>query len=264
MTRPNILLHDLREGRRGLIGWSIGIVATVGVMGAFWPSMRDMADIAQFLEAYPEEMRELFNIDAMTSGSGFLNVELFSIMLPIIFIVFGITGGARLLGGEEETGTMEVLASVGVSRSRILAEKLGVLVLGVGTLWVVTAVSTVLTSALFDMGVPTGEAVASSLAMALLGLEFGAIALAAAALTGTRGRSAAIGSVLAVGAYLFYIAGAFVDWLDDWRILSPFEQAIGEGPLGYGLRWPLLALVAVAVAAVAIALPVFDRRDVGT
>lgn len=262
MMRPSILLHDLRDGRRSMAGWSVGIVATVGIMGAFWPSMRDMADFAQFLDAYPEEMRELFNIDAMASGSGFLNVELFSIMLPIIFIVFGITRGARLIGGEEEAGTLEILASVGVPRWRILVEKLAVLVIGVGVLWAVTAVSTVAASAMFDMGVPAGEALASSLAMALLGLEFGSIAFSASALTGARGRSAGVASVLAVGAYLFYIAGAFVDWLESWRILSPFEQAIGNGPLGYGLRWPLLALLAVTACAIGVAMPVFERRDV--
>lgn len=259
-----ILGHDLRQARRGLVGWSVGVAATVGIMGAFWPSMSDMADLGQFLDAYPAEFRELFNIDAMTSGSGFLNVELFSIMLPIIFIVFGITRGARLLGGEEEDGTLEILASLGTTRRSILGQKLAVLVVSIGLLWVVTVVSVVVTSAVFDMGVDTGEAFAASTAMALFGIEFGAIAFAVAAVTGTRSRSAALASVLAVGAYLFYIAGAFVDGLEDWRILSPFEQALGEGPLGYGFRLSLLAMLAVALVVTAAAVPVFDKRDLGT
>ena len=40
----------------------------------------------------------------MTSGLGFLNAELFSLMLPVLFLIYAIARGARLVAGEEEAG----------------------------------------------------------------------------------------------------------------------------------------------------------------
>ncbi len=261
--RRSIFGKDLRDQVRGLAAWSIGVVVTVGIMGAFWPSMRDMAHIEPFLEAYPEQMRELFNIDAMTSGSGFLNVELFSIMLPIIFLVFGIARGARLIAGEEEAGTLEVLASLSVPRIRILAEKAAVLVVAVAGLGFVTLLSTVLTSAVFDMGVGLSEATAATAAMAAMGIEFGLVALAVGAFAGTRGVALGVASALAFAAYLLYVAGVFVDWAETWRMLSPFHQALAGGPIGGGWRLAFLWMPAVGIVAMLGVAHRFDRRDLG-
>lgn len=261
--RSSIFAKDLRDQVRGLVGWSIGVVLTVGIMGAFWPSMRDMAHIEPFIEAYPEQMRELFNIDAMTSGSGFLNVELFSIMLPIIFLVFGIARGARLVAGEEEAGTLEVLASISVPRLRILAEKAAVLIVSIAALGLVVLASTVATSQMFEMGVPLGEAAAATGSMVAMGVEFGLVALAIGAFGA--GRAAAIGtaSALAVASYLLYIAGVFVEAAETWRIISPFQQALEGGPLGGGWRASFLWMPAVGLAVLSAVVRRFDRRDLG-
>jgi ABC-2 type transport system permease protein len=261
--RRSVFGKDLRDQLRGLVGWSIGVSLTVVIMGAFWPSMRDMAHIEPFLESYPEQMRQLFDIDAMTSGSGFLNVELFSIMLPIIFVTFGIARGARLMAGEEEAGTLEVLASMSVPRLRILAEKAVVLVVAVVALGAVTVASTVLTSTLFDMGVPLGEAAAAAAAMVAMGVEFGLLALAIGASVGARGVAIAGSSAVAVAAYLLYVAGVFVEWAEAWRVISPFQQALGGGPIGGGWRVSFLWMPAVGVLSLALAARHFDRRDLG-
>ncbi|MGF1668004.1 MAG: ABC transporter permease subunit [Acidimicrobiia bacterium] len=262
--RRSIFGKDLRDQVPGLVGWSIGVVMTVGIMGAFWPSMRDMAHIEPFLEAYPEQMRDLFDIDAMTSGSGFLNVELFSIMLPIIFLVFGIARGARSVAGEEEDGTLEMLASLSVPRVRILVEKAAVLVVAVATLGAVTLASTVATSALFDMGVPLAEAAAATAAMVAMGVEFGLVALAVGAHVGVRGVALGSASALAVASYLLYVAGVFVDWAETWRVFSPFQQALGGGPIGGGWQVSFLWMPAVGILAMLVVAHRFDRRDLGS
>ena len=91
----NVFLKSLRDQRRAVIGWSIGIVLLVLLESAMWPSIRNMPDLNEFLANYPESMRKLFNLESFGTGSGFINVELFSTMLPVLFIVFGIGRGAR-------------------------------------------------------------------------------------------------------------------------------------------------------------------------
>ena len=53
-----------------------------------------------------------------------------------------------------------------------------------------------------------------------------------------------------------------VDSLSGWLPWSPFHQALAEGPLASSLpaRFSLLALGAILV--VAVAAPVFARRDI--
>ncbi|WP_433566892.1 hypothetical protein ACQP1O_17900 [Nocardia sp. CA-151230] len=72
----------------------------------------------------------------------------------------------------------------------------------------------------------------------------------------------AVSSVFAVGGYVLYAASKIVDAVRPWGTWSPFQQALADGSMGAGLRRGYLWLGLVAVAFVAAALPVFDRRDI--
>ncbi|WP_432877315.1 hypothetical protein ACQPYH_28480 [Kribbella sp. CA-245084] len=98
----NVYLKSLYDARRGLTGWSIAIVALVLLESALWPSVRDMLDVKDLYQSFPEQLRKFFNLEAMATGTGFLNAELFTIMLPGLFLVYGIGHGARTIAGEEE------------------------------------------------------------------------------------------------------------------------------------------------------------------
>lgn len=65
-----------------------------------------------------------------------------------------------------------------------------------------------------------------------------------------------------MGAYVLYVAGELVAAIEPWQPLSPFHQALTGGPLGAGLPAAYLWMAAVAIAFVAITLPIFDRRDI--
>ncbi len=257
-----VIVKSLRDQRRALIGWTIGIASMVALMAVVWPSFRDMPDLEQFLENYPEQMRELFNIESMTTGPGFLNAELFSMLLPILFIVFAIGRGARSLAGEEEQGTLDVLLVTPVSPARFLVAQAVTLAASVSALGAVLFVATVAASSAAGMGVGLADAATGSLAMVLLGVEFGWLALAAGAVTGRRAWATGLASSAAVAAYLLYLLGEFVDAVRPWRPASPFAQALDGGPLGAGLPLDYLWLLLPAAAVVSAVMPVFQRRDI--
>jgi ABC-2 type transport system permease protein len=258
----SVFLKTLRDMRVGLVGWGLGIVVLVGAMAAVWPSVRDMPDIERFLANYPEAMRELFNVEAITTGQGFLNAELFSIMLPALFIFFAVGRGARAVAGEEEAGTLEVLLVTPVSRLRFLLEKSAALAAAVGMLSLLLFLATVVVSWVGDMDVGVAEAAVAALSMGLLGLLHGWLALAVGAATGRRALAVGVASGLAGAGYLLYVLGLLVESLGPWRPLSPFDQALRGGPLGGGLQASYAWLGLAAIVALAVATPVFDRRDV--
>ncbi|WP_406230355.1 ABC transporter permease subunit [Nocardia sp. NBC_01009] len=258
----NVYLKSLRDQRRGLIGWSLGIVALVLLESALWPSISDMAGLREFLDSYPEPLRKLFNMDAFVTGTGFLNAELFSMLLPILFLVFAISRGARAIAGEEERGTLEVLLVTKLSPIRLALEQAALLATTAGALGIVLFGALVVCSAVFGLGVGIGAASTGALAMVLLGVEFGWIALAIGAATGNRIVALAVASVLAVGAYVLYVASKLVDAMQPWGPASPFHQAIEGGPMGAGLPAAYGYLVAAGAVVLLAALPVFDRRDI--
>ncbi len=256
----NVFTKTLRDQRRSLLGWSIGVALTVVIMAAIWPSFSGM-DLTAFLAQYPEAMKEAFNISEMTTGAGYLNAELFSRMLPAIFIIFAVARGARLVAGEEEDGTLEMLATMPVARRRILFEKSAALAVGVGVLAVVLFISTWVSALVFGLDVPVLHVLNGALAMFFIGLEFGLVALALSAGTGRRGLATGLSAGLAGASYLLYLIGQLVDGLRPFRVLSPFYQAISEGPLGPTLPPIAWTMVAVGLGAVAVSVPAFERRD---
>jgi ABC-2 type transport system permease protein len=257
----NVFLKTMRDQRRGLLGWSIGLAFLILVEASVWPTIRDM-NWDELLKSYPEELRDLFNLGAMSNGTGFMNAELFTLLLPAMFTIYGVARGARLVAGEEEAGTLDLLLVTPVSGARLVLDKALALAASVVVLGVALFAATLGFGAVFDLGIGPAAAASGCLAMVLLGLEFGTISLAAGVLTGSRVWALAVGSVAALAAYVLYAVGLLVEAVEPWQPLSPFQQALSEGPLGGGLPTGYWWMLAVSAAAVALALPVLDRRDI--
>lgn len=260
----SVFLKTLRDLRRSLLGWSIGIVSLVLVMAAVWPSMRDMPDLEEFLSNYPEVMQQLFDFSAITTGPGFLNAELYSMLLPALFMIFGIGRGARLIAGEEADGTLDVLVVTPVSRTRVLFEKAAALAIALLLLALVLWVSVLAASAAADLGVGVRDATAGSVAMVLLGLLFGWLAMAVGAATGRRPLALGVAATAAVASYVLHVLGALVDAIEPWQPLSPFTRAVETGPLGPEFPLGFVWLAVAALLVIAATVPVFDRRDIRT
>lgn len=264
MMLRNVFLKSLRDQRRALVGWSVGLVLVVLLEAALWPSVRDMMNLDEFIENYPEPMRELFNLDEFVTGTGFFNAELYSLLLPILFLVYAIGRGARAVAGEEEAGTLDVLLLTRVSPAGLVVRQAAALAVGVAALGVALFAAVMVCSPIFGLDIAPTAAATGSLSMVLLGIEYGWLALAVGAATGRRGLAIAVSAALAVAGYLLYAAGALVEAVEPWQPLSPFHQAIEGGPLGAGLPAAYGWLVAGAVVVLLIALPVFHRRDIAT
>jgi ABC-2 type transport system permease protein len=257
-----VFLKSLRDQRRALIGWSIGLILMVLVESVMWPSIRDMPDLDQFIANYPESMRELFNLEDFGTGRGFMNAELFSAVLPVLFIIFAVGRGARLIAGEEEAGTLDVLLVTPLTPARLVAAQAAVLVTSMAGLGAVLWTTGMVCSAVFGLGLGAADLAQATLALVLLGIEFGCLAMAVGVASGRRSVAVAVAAVVAVATYLLYVAGELVDAVGRWQLLSPFHQALDGGPLGAGWRPAYLWMPLAAVLVVTLAIPVFDRRDV--
>ena len=75
--------RGLRDHGRALLGWCAGAAAYVLFLCAIYPSIGGSADIEEVIQNLPDAVKGFFGLGAvdLTSGSGFVDTELFSIVL---------------------------------------------------------------------------------------------------------------------------------------------------------------------------------------
>ena len=111
MLLRNTFLRTLRDSRRALFWWSLGLVGMAALMIAVYPAVRDSPDLNKMVRDYPEALKAFIAFGGdldYASGAGYLGSELFSFMVPLLLLVAAIGAGARAIAGEEERGTLDL------------------------------------------------------------------------------------------------------------------------------------------------------------
>src|ERR687886_1437932 len=104
---------------------------------AVWPSIRASRRLTEALQDYPRALKQFFGGSAsynFSTPAGYLNAQLFSLMVPLLLGIFAIGFGASTLAGEEEQGLLDLVLVHPVTRRRVVLEKGASLVAGVSAL----------------------------------------------------------------------------------------------------------------------------------
>ena len=260
----NIILKTLRDRRRSLLFWGLGLVALAAIMVAFYPVIRDATFISEYLESFPEEFMALFAGEVVdyTSAEGFLNGELFFLMYPLLLLVFAIGFGSDAVAGEEERGSLDLLLSNPLNRWRLVLEKFTAMAVCTMLLTIVFWATLAIGGAAIDMGLNLLRLAAVCFSGFLLAIAFGAVALAMGCARGKRGLSMGVAGALGVYGYMLNALAPLIDWLEPFQVASPFYYYIDANPLSNGLD-PLHAavLIGLTVFFLGIAIIAFERRD---
>ena len=260
----NVILKTLRDRRRSLLFWGLGLVALAVIMVAFFPVIRDAPFISEYIESFPEEFLALFAGEVIdyTSGEGFLNGELFFLMYPLLMLIFAIGFGSGAIAGEEEKGTLDLLLSNPLNRWRLVLDKFIAMVICTLLLTIVFWAALAIGGAAVDMGLNLVRLAAVCFSGFLLAITFESIALAMGCARGKHGLSIGVGGALGVYAYLLNALAPLIEWLEPFQIASPFYYYIDANPLSNGLD-PVHAsvLIGLTVIFLGIAIITFERRD---
>lgn len=261
----NVFLKTLRDLRRGFVWWSVGLAGMAALEIAVYPSVRDNAALNKLVENYPEAVKGLIGFGGQldfASAAGYLGIELFSLVVPLLLIVAAIGAGANAIAGEEERATLDLLLSLPISRTRVALEKLAALVAESVGLGVVLWLSLWIGARAVGMDVAATKLAAATVSAVALAVAFGSIALLVGCATGRRGRAIGIAAAAAVAAYLVNSLAPLVGSLESVQKLSPFYHYAAGNPLRAGIAAPhLLLLLAIAAVASAVAVAALRRRD---
>jgi ABC-2 type transport system permease protein len=264
----SIFAKTVRDQRRALIGWALGLVGVALMYSAFYPSIVDnAAPITNYLKTLPETFQRAFlgsEVDFVTPG-GYLQTELFGFFGPILMLVFAIGTGARAVAGEEEHRSLDLLLATPMPRSRVVRDKALALLAGAGILMAIVWVALLVIGPPFDLNPGFAHIGAACLMLFLLAVAFGTIALATGCATGQRGRAVAVAAALAAVMWTLDVLAPSVDaiaWLQKLSLFSYYDE---NTPVKRGLV-PLnvFVLVAVSVVAYVLAVVTFERRDLAS
>ncbi|MEM7287146.1 MAG: ABC transporter permease subunit [Actinomycetota bacterium] len=263
MSAVPLARQDLADRSRSLVGWGVGIMAYAGLMLALYPSVRDSEAFAAAVEDYPDVLQEFLGgagaLD-ITSGPGFLQAEVFGLVLPLLLTVAAIGVGARL-ATDQRSGLLDLVMANPVRRRQLVAERALVLVAVVVVLTACAGVVIGLLSGPVDLSVGGIELLAALVATAVLAAFHGAVALLIAARTGDRTLAITGASGVFTVGYVVAGLGGIIDWLEPGRRVSPHHLTVGGLPLRDGFELGVLGVAAAAAALVWLALEAFERRD---
>lgn len=262
-----LLRRGLLDHRRALVGWCLGMMGYAALVASIFPSIKGSADFKKLVEQYPDALKSLFGLGAggdITSGAGYMDAELFSLILPLLVLVLAIGSGARTFAGEEDRGLLELGLSYPVRRRDAVLAK------GAALAGEVVAVCASALAALVVLNWAVGldlsfwRLAAALGAVGALGLFHGWLALGIGAAIPSRMLAVGLPAAIAATGYLVGGLHQLAGWLDPFRFVSPF-WLVGSTPLQKGVDgWGTLAVVVAACGALALGAALVDRRDLET
>ena len=261
----NVFLKSLRDQGKGLLWWSLGVGGYVALMMLFYPTVRNSADlINSYMEVWPDAFKTAFmgQFQDLASPAGFLTTYMLSMIGPMLFLIYSIGLGSDAIAGEEDRGTLDLLLANPVSRGQVLLHKFAALTAATTVLTAVYGVTLAAGAAAVAMDVNYGGLLAAIVSTLLLSVCLGALALATAAASGSKGLGGGVAAAVGVAAYVVNAFAPMVEGLQPYQKLSLFYLYLGNDPLTNGLSLThASALVVVTAVFVAGGVYLFNRRD---
>jgi len=261
----SVLTRTLRDGFRSFVGFAAYIILMVAAIVAIYPSIGHNPSLNKLVKSYPGTLKAFLGFGGVvdySTATGYLGIELFSLVLPALMIAAAVAAGARAIAGEEEQQTLDLLLANPISRRRLVLEKAAAVAALLMLLAIVAFASLAISTAAAGLNISTGHLAAAAAATGLLGLLYGSIALAIGAASGRRGLALAVAGAAAGAAYIANALGSLVSALKPLREASPFYQYGTVDPLRHGLTFAHATPLAVgAIVLIAAAVTAFTRRD---
>ena len=259
-----ILTVTLIQRWRSIVLWSSSMLLIALMFTGLYDSFQ--SEIASMIEAVPAPMQAFYGVDPHNASTpaGWLGLELYGFILPIVLVIIGTGAGGSAIGEEENSGTLELLLSSPVSRTTILVHKtLAIeiqLALVATSVWLGILIGTML----FPFDISLSRVFWASFMAWLLGGLMGCLALSVQSLTQSRSYAIGIGAGILLVSYLANILSTLMNSLDYLRFVSPFYYYGGSDVLITGPYWVhILVLSAVSAALFVLAIIVFSKRDTG-
>lgn len=262
----SVLLKTLYDERKAILGWSLGLGALGLFTVLFYPSVKEAgAYYDQILQLMPREyLAFLGNITSFTRIDGYMTASLL-VYLPLVLAIYAIGLAVRLVSGEIERGTMDLLLAHPLPRWRVVLEKYAAMaaaLLAVCLIFGLLLLVGGLAIRPYTPDLPPVRWLLAGLNVFPLTLFFGSVAFALAC--AVRGRAAALATATAVAVGSFILNGLVplserLRPVERWTI---YYWYTASQPFTTGIVLEhVLILLGLSLLCLGIGLIGFERRD---
>lgn len=257
-----ILRHTLYSLRWQITAYGVGIALYAALIVLMYPYLKETFAALELPEGYAAFFGQ--EGSDFSDARLYLTTELLS-WVPLIAAIYAVVASTGLLAGDEQRGTLDLLLSQPVSRSRLFAERVGGLVIGALLIGLVAAVGFAVPALFVDLGDISPLVLARAMFnLVPLMLACAGLGLLVAALAPSRGIAGGIVAVETVVVFVLNSIANLSDSLDPLHYLSPFYYADANVALTQGPDpWHVVVLLGAFAVLTAVALRVFVRRELG-
>jgi ABC-2 type transport system permease protein len=259
-----LVRHDASSLRRPMVWWTVGLLTLSLVNLAFWPSLEG----SEAMQAFDDmgSLLEAFGAQNLGTAAGYLDGQMYALMLPLLLIGMSVAWVSGRTAGEESAGRLEVLLSLPVTRAAVWLARWSSSMAGLLVVGAVVGGFVVLTRPIFSMTDVSAGAIAGATAgCVVLAALAASVTYAVAGLGARRGVAVGVAVAMTVAGYVMaYVAplNERFEWVRTW---SPWHWALGEQPVSEGVALgPALGVVALTGVLVVVGTMAVARRDVRT
>lgn len=125
-----VFMQTLRDQWKGALGWGFGLFALSALIVLFVPDMDALKQYEQLLATLPPAVLQAFGVDPsqQLTPDSFISAFLFGRVLLFV-AVFAVLAGLNLTVNEEDSGIMDIMMTLPISRARLVLERFSAFIL---------------------------------------------------------------------------------------------------------------------------------------
>jgi polyether ionophore transport system permease protein len=260
----NVFLKTLRDYRVAIIGWGVGmglvIVSPMASVAALISTPAQHAALASIAAQFA------WNADPVKADTvgGYATFKIG--VFVFIACIWPLLAASRMLRGEEDRGSLDVLLSAPRTRSSIALQKVAAMWTALLVIGLISGVIAYLGGKAFKADFTLADGLMWGLDLALICMVFGGVALLISQFTHERGPAAGATGALLVVFIVVDMVHRVIPGTDWFSRLSPIYYYNLSKPLitGYGTSaGGMLVMAAIALVLTGAGIWLFVRRDVG-
>ena len=236
----NVYLKNLRDMKKNLIYWTIGItILGFYISYAYSSFAEDIDTWNELLANFPEELMYFFGgtegMD-MSTFAGFLNLEIFGLMGPIMLIIVGINSGTHIVAGELNNKTLEMVMSTSIGKNKYLFQQILVMVTRIVIISIVLWSNFFIFANLFNLELNLKNLTAIVFHLTLLSLSIASFALLIGSITGNKSTTLGFSAGIAVLSYFINSISPMIKGIENLKYISVFYYYKHSEPLINGVN----------------------------
>jgi ABC-2 type transport system permease protein len=217
----------LRDHRVPILGWGILLGFFLYVLFAVYGTQVKDAAARASLAQLAQTFRFFGDPIAVATPEGYVSWRFVDAFAPIILSIWTLLVGARMVRGEEERGSMDMLLATPCSRVRVLLEKLFALVIALLIISLLAGLGAIIGEATTpNLQLHAGRALLAGLNMGLAAFFFATVALFLSQILPSVGAAAGTTGVLLAASFVIDGTGRTIEngvWLQRFSPLYYYD-----------------------------------------